>query len=133
MISIDAPSHAVAIWLEGDKIMVRFPDRQLVMYDSPIQLMLTLQHRADSIKRKRPMTVGTEAAPVQYDIDTVALALKEGAKVNGHEPTKWDELVKQAGDRVRNKADAQRKRRLNADAKRIQRKEYADTLAAAGL
>jgi hypothetical protein len=37
---IDAPAQAVAVWIEGDKIMVRLPDHQLFDMQSPIQLML---------------------------------------------------------------------------------------------
>jgi hypothetical protein len=71
---IECPSHAIAIWTEGDTIQVRFPDRQLVAI--PVtewpRLFTILKHREDSVTKRRPMTVGTLAAPVQYDIDAIA-------------------------------------------------------------
>src|SRR4051812_3029478 len=69
-----APDHAVIIWTEGDQIFCRFPDRHLVTFDSPQQLMVTLKHRERM--RHEAMTVGTEAAPVQYDIDAIAADFK---------------------------------------------------------
>jgi hypothetical protein len=126
---IDAPSHCVAVWIEGDNIMVRLPDHQLLDMKSPIQLMNLLQERAKS-KRDR-MTVGTDAAPVQYDIDTIA------AHLNGHsydiKGRSWDDLAKEAGARIRDREDAKRKRLLRQDAKRMAKKEAEDTLAIVGL
>jgi hypothetical protein len=48
---IDAPSHCIAVWIEGDNIMVRLPDRQLLTMQSPIQLM-NLAHAACQIQRR---------------------------------------------------------------------------------
>jgi hypothetical protein len=91
---IDAPAHCIAVWIEGDNIMVRLPDHQLLDMKSPIQLMNLLQERAKS--KRDQMTVGTKAAPVQYDIDTIA------AHLNGHtydiKGKSWDDLAKEAGD-----------------------------------
>jgi hypothetical protein len=48
---IECPSHAIAIWTEGDTIQVRFPDRQLVAI--PVtewpRLFTILKHREDSV------------------------------------------------------------------------------------
>lgn len=127
---IDAPSHAVAVWLEGDAIMVRFPDRQVVAMQSPIQLMIVLKHREDATKRRRPMTVGTEAAPVQYDIDTVAASLKS-APINGHK--NWDDNVREAGERIRAKNETKKRRLITKDNKRLARKEAEALLSSIGL
>jgi hypothetical protein len=69
------PDHAVIVWTESDRIFCRFPDRHLVTFDSPQQLMVTLKHR-ERIRNHKEMTVGTDASPVQYDIDAVAAAFK---------------------------------------------------------
>lgn len=126
---IDAPTHCIAVWIEGDNIMVRLPDRQLLTMQSPIQLMNLLTTRAKS--RHERMTVGTKAAPVQYDIDTVA------AHLNGHtydiKGKSWDDLAKEAGERIRDREDANRRRLLKKDAKRMAKKEAEDTLAIVGL
>jgi hypothetical protein len=126
---IDAPAQAVAVWIEGDKIMVRLPDHQLLDMQSPIQLMLLLKDRWD--QRAQRMTVGTKAAPVQYDIDKIA------ARLNGHsydiKGKSWDDLAKEAGERIRDREDAKRKRLLRQDAKRMAKKEAEDTLAIVGL
>jgi hypothetical protein len=126
---IDAPAQAVAVWIEGDKIMVRLPDHQLLDMQSPIQLMLLLKDRWD--QRAQRMTVGTKAAPVQYDIDTIA------AHMNGHtydiKGKSWDDLAKEAGARIRDREDAKRARLLRQDAKRMAKKEAEDTLAIVGL
>jgi hypothetical protein len=77
------------------------------------------------------MTVGTKAAPVQYDIDTIA------AHINGHtydiKGKSWDDLAKEAGKRIRDKEDAKRRRLLKMDAKRMAKKEAEATLAIVGL
>jgi hypothetical protein len=144
---IDAPPQAIAVWLEGDNIMVRFPDRQLVTMTSLAQLMITLKHRESSATKKRPMTVGTLAAPVQYDIDAIAAAINKrnpckrpGECTVGPEsctlcnPVKsWDERAKEAGERIRANEERNRARLLRQDAKRMSRKEAEETLAAAGL
>jgi hypothetical protein len=126
---IDAPAQAVAVWIEGDKIMVRLPDHQLLDMQSPIQLMLLLKDRWD--QRAQRMTVGTKAAPVQYDIDTIA------AHLNGHtydiKGKSWDDLAKEAGKRIRDREDTKRARLLRQDAKRMAKKEAEETLAIVGL
>jgi hypothetical protein len=117
---IDCPNQAVAIWTEGDTIQVRFPDRQLVAI--PVaewpRLFTILKHREDSTHKRRPMTVGTLAAPVQYDIDAIANA------VNGH-PVDPEKAVA--------KAAANRERLLRKDRKMQASKEADDLLALAGL
>jgi hypothetical protein len=70
------PDYAVIVWTEGDRIFCRFPDRHLVTFDSPQQLMVTLKHR-ERIRNHKEMTVGTDASPVQYDIDAVAAAFAD--------------------------------------------------------
>jgi hypothetical protein len=126
---IDAPTHCIAVWIEGDNIMVRYPDRQLVNIKSPVQLMDLLMQRYRD--RNGRMTVGTKAAPVQYDIDTIA------AHINGHtydiKGKSWDDLAKEAGKWLRDKEDAKRRRLLKKDAKRMAKKEAEDTLAIVGL
>jgi hypothetical protein len=77
------------------------------------------------------MTVGTKAAPVQHDLDTVA------AHLNGQtydiKGKSWDDLAKEAGKRIRDKEDAKRDRLLRQDAKRMAKKEAEETLAIVGL
>jgi hypothetical protein len=127
-VEIDAPTHCIAVWIEGDNIMVRLPDRQLLTIQSPIQLMNLLTQRAKPAAR---LTVGTKAAPVQYDIDMIA------AHLNGHtydiKGKSWDDLAKEAGARIRDREDAKRARLLRQDAKRMAKKEAEDTLAIVGL
>lgn len=67
------PSHAVGLWLEGDNFMVRFPDQQLVTIPvaEPGRLINVLRSRAEAALRKAPRTIGTNSAPVQYDLDKV--------------------------------------------------------------
>jgi hypothetical protein len=117
---IECPSHAIAIWTEGDTIQVRFPDRQLIAI--PVtewpRLFTILKHREDSVTKRRPMTVGTRAAPVQYDIDAIAKA------VNGHSV---------GPERAVAKAAANRERLLRKDRKMRAGKEADELLRLAGL
>lgn len=116
---IDCPSHAIAIWLEGDTITVRFPDRQCVTFETMGQVLLTLRHRRDAALAREKPTVGTRAAPVQYDIDAIAEAMK---RPNGKSP----EQIEDAKAR-------ERRRLLRIDAKRMALKEANELLAIAGL
>jgi len=111
---IEAPAHAIAIWTEGERIFCRFPDRHLVTFDNPLQLMNTLKHR-ERIRRGAEMTVGTNAAPVQYDIDKISTALK--GKSEAHHAA----IIKK-GEATR---ERERARRLRLDAK-MQRDKAAE-------
>jgi hypothetical protein len=74
---IEAPAHAIAIWSEGDKIMCRLPDRQLLALPFALgPLMAILRAREPQRVNGHGHKVGTEASPVQYDIDKIAEALK---------------------------------------------------------
>jgi hypothetical protein len=118
---IECPNQAVAIWTEGDTIQVRFPDRQLIaipVVEWP-RLFTILKHREDSVTKRRPMTVGTLAAPVQYDIDKVAKLMKEN-----------DAML---ADKANGKAAANRERLLRKDRKMQASKEADELLALAGL
>lgn len=76
---IDAPSHAVGLWIEGDAFVVRFPDRQLIKipfqdasgepYSGSQRLVQMLRQRESMGTKGQKTTVGTLGAPVQYDID----------------------------------------------------------------
>lgn len=110
---IDAPEQAVAIWLEGDNIFCRFPDRQLVTFDNTLQLMNTLKHRERMARRRQRMAVGTNGAPVQYDIDKVAEALAR----------KQTRAVDEKGTEVR---ERERARLLRKDAKMQAMKELRE-------
>lgn len=67
----DIPEQAIGIWLEADIIHVRFPDRQRVaipLGEWP-RLVSILRAREHYTATKRRMTVATEAAPTQWEID----------------------------------------------------------------
>lgn len=66
---IDAPAYAVAIWIEGDNFVVRFPDRQAVTIPlaEPRRLITILSARRSPAARLR--AIGTDACPTQWDID----------------------------------------------------------------
>lgn len=115
---IDCPSHAIAIWLDGgDTITVRFPDRQLVTFETLGQVMLTMKYRRDAaITHVRP-TVGTRAAPVQYDIDKIAAVMK----------------ANKSPEAIAEHAVRERKRLLRIDAKRMALKEANALLELVGL
>lgn len=119
VMEIDCPAHAIAIWLEGDTITVRFPDRQLVTFETMGQVALTIRHRRDAALAHSRPTVGTRAAPVQYDIDKIAEAMKQS---NGKSPEQIEER------RIR-----ERRRLLRVDAKRMALKEANALLSIAGL
>lgn len=104
-----APDHAVIIWTEGAQIFCRFPDRHLVTFDSPQQLMVTLKHRERM--RHEAMTVGTDAAPVQYDIDAVAAALK--GKLDAQSVAHYEAVAKKGAET----RERERARLLRKDAK----------------
>jgi hypothetical protein len=113
----NAPDHAVIIWTEGDQIFCRFPDRHLVTFDSPQQLMVTLKHRERA--RRNEMTVGTDAAPVQYDIDKVAEALRD--KANKQSVAHYEAVAKKGAET----RERERTRLLRKDAK-MQREKAAE-------
>jgi hypothetical protein len=108
---IDAPEQAVAIWTEGDRILCRFPDRHLVTFDSPQQLMITLKHREAMARSRSRATIGTDGAPVQYDIDAVAAALK--GKLEAQSVAHYEEVIKKGAET----RERERARLLRKDAK----------------
>ena len=70
---IDMPEYGVGIWIEGDQLVLRFPDRQLVRVPTSefARVINVLRTRWEYAKRKERMTIGTTAAPVQHDWDLV--------------------------------------------------------------
>jgi hypothetical protein len=116
-VEIDAPEQAVAIWLEGDHIMCRFPTQQLVSFDTLAQLMVTLKHREVMARRCERMTVATNGAPVQYDIDKIAEALKGKEQSVAH----YEEVAKKGAET----RERERTRLLRKDAK-MQREKRAE-------
>ncbi len=120
---IDCPAHAIAIWLEGDDIAIRFPDRQLVTIPQNFTMLLNIlkpRARAAEVNGRDHMRVGHEAAPVQYDIDAVAKI------VRGGRPAPTAEQIAECRAK-------ERKRLLNVDRKRMRLKEANELLALAGL
>lgn len=69
-----APDHAVTLWVKGDNFCVRFPDQHSVAIpiSSPALLVRILRERE---RLAKGATIGTEGAPVQYDIDAIARQL----------------------------------------------------------
>ena len=72
---IECPSHAIALWIEGDNLMIRFPDRQLVPIPATEfkRLETVLRARAEFARRKMRPSVATEAAPVAYDLEEATI------------------------------------------------------------
>jgi hypothetical protein len=112
------PDYAVIVWTEGDRIFCRFPDRHLVTFDSPQQLMVTLKHR-ERIRNHKEMTVGTDASPVQYDIDAVAAAFKD--KLEAQSVAHYEAVAKKGAET----RERERARLLRKDAK-MQRDKAAE-------
>jgi hypothetical protein len=121
---MNPPAHAVTIWLDGDRIMCQFPDRQLVHFVHAAQLIAVLQAR----QRKRDHRVATEASPVQYDIDTVAEAL-----ARQQHSEEWDARVRDAGIRRRERDEQVKVRRIKRDSKEMKELEARRWVREAGL
>ncbi len=120
---IDCPPYAIAIWLEGDEIAIRFPDRQRVNIPVNVTMLVNiLKPRCDAALAcsRDHMRPGTNAAPVQYDIDKIADVVRSGR------PAPTIEQIKERRERERN-------RLLRASAKRDRLKEANELLAIAGL
>lgn len=70
---IDMPDYGIGIWIEGDDLVLRFPDRQLVkvpVAEFP-RVINVLRTRWEYAQRQERMGIGTTAAPVQHDWDLV--------------------------------------------------------------
>lgn len=120
---IDCPAQAVAIWLEGDEIAVRFPDRQRVNIPANLTMLLNIlkpRARAAAIESRDHMRPGTKAAPVQYDIEAIAKIVRSGRPA----PTEEQTAAREAKER---------KRLLNVDRKRMALREANELLELAGL
>lgn len=122
---IEAPEHAVGLWIEGDNFMIRFPDRQLVHI--PLaeagRLITVLRARAEFAARKLRMSVATEAAPVQYDLEVI----------RRHLATHRMETDEQRADRAAAKKERDRKALLRRVNKREKMKEVNELLTLVGL
>lgn len=122
---IDAPSHAVGLWIEGDHFLVRFPDRQLVSI--PVceagRLINVLRARSEYAARAKRMSIGTDAAPVQYDLDQIRKHL-------ARHPLDTDE---QRANRAAERAERDRKALLRRANKRQKIKEADELLTLVGL
>lgn len=120
---IDCPTHAIAIWLEGDAIAIRFPDRQRVDIPQNFTMLLNIlkpRAKAAEINGRDHMRVGTKAAPVQYDIDAIAAIVRSGRPA----PT---------AEQIAKREAKERKRLLNIDRKRMALKEANKLLELVGL
>jgi hypothetical protein len=76
------PSHACSVWLDGDTLWAAFPPRagsdkghkvHLTADEYGIKSLLTILRARQCDGRH---TVGTVAAPVQYDLETIAKTMK---------------------------------------------------------
>src|SRR6266576_3722884 len=120
---IDCPAHAIAIWLEGDNIAVRFPDRQRIDIPQNLTMLLNIlrpRARAAEVASRDHMRVGNKAAPVQYDIDAIAAIVRSGRPA----PT---------AEQIAEREARERKRLLNIDRKRMALKETNELLELIGL
>lgn len=120
---IECPPQALAVWLKGDFIQVRFPDRQLVEipYNELgrlLNLMRTREHVANTSKDWR---IGQPGCPDQYGIDD---SLRERAD------RQFDETNRQRDER--RKAEARKKVELKVK-RRVELEEAERILAEAGL
>ena len=124
---IECPPQAIAIWIIADEIHIRFPDRQLITIPATqpgrlINLLRTREHWA--LEGRRP-SVGTKAAPVQWDIEQ-----ETNAKV-------WLEAINKSGAELRARdveREEREKRRLDKKATaRREREEAEKFLADIGL
>lgn len=70
---IDMPEYGIGLWIEGDNLVLRFPDRQLVTVPAVEfpRVINVLRTRWEYAKRRERMTIGTTAAPVQHDWDLI--------------------------------------------------------------
>lgn len=126
LLEIEAPLDAVAVWLRADTLYVRFPGRQLITMPATEigRLLTTLHHRENAAIEGR--TVGTKRAPVQYDIEKIADALKISTEAVNKKGAEIRERVARA-------EAAQKKRLIRRDDKRMKRKEAEQFLAQIGL
>jgi hypothetical protein len=75
----EIPSHACSVWIAGDKIWAAFPGQgtthsvHVPADEAGIKILLGIL-RARQIDGRH--TVGTAAAPVQYDLETISKAMK---------------------------------------------------------
>lgn len=109
MLTLDAPASAVAIWQEGTKWCLRFPDAQLIEIPagSVQRLAQILQSRAAKAAQKP--TLNTMSLPTQEILDR----WRDKDDPGFHEET-WAERIERAGARQR----AQEEHRQAADVKK---------------
>lgn len=79
------PHHAAYCWLTGDVLNLGLPPEPghdkghtVVLpatLDGARRLLAILQHRQRQVREKRSLSVGTPAAPIQYDLDKMAAAM----------------------------------------------------------
>lgn len=131
---IDCPPHAIAIWLDGDKWRLRFPDQQSI--DIPAgatgRLQSILRARETDHHRKVRTRVGTPGAPIQEIVDSWREADDPGLIAET-----WNETVKNAGARQRAKEEKRVEMERKARERRIKkddaRRDAEELLKVVGL
>lgn len=90
------PTHAVSIWIEGDNLMVRFPDQQLIPIpaNEPGRLINILRLRASA---KRRPSIGAPGCPVAHDIERREDERDYERAVQEFKKRKAEELLKLIG------------------------------------
>jgi hypothetical protein len=121
---MNPPDYAVTVWLDGTDIVCQFPDRHTVRFEHINQFLTVLKFGRDQSDRR----VGTEASPVQYDIDAVADALARQAH-----SAEWDKRVAEAGARRRERDEQVKVRRLKRDSREMEQHRARKLMEAAGL
>lgn len=100
------PSHAISVWLAGDTLWARFPPttpggkgHSAPFPATPEGFALALSILRERATANYTMTIGTRAAPVRYDLEKIAQALKEGTTYakKKREKEEADEFLKEIG------------------------------------
>lgn len=105
---IDCPDHAVAVWAEGESLVIRFPDHQLVEVPilEPQRLVNVLRMREQFVLRQAKMTVATDAAPCQLQIYDAFKEAVSTEKAAAREAKRRRQLLKRANEaHARKEAD----------------------------
>lgn len=120
------PLYGVGLWIEGDTLMLRFPDRQLVpipVSEFP-RIINVLRVRYEYAQRGARMGIGTTAAPVAHDWELIREHLSR------------EDVEAQDAAKAAKKADRvamERKALMRRVAKREAAKQADDLLALVGL
>lgn len=120
---VEMPAYGVGLWVEGDTLMLRFPDRQLVPI--PVsefgRIINVLRVRWEYAQRGARMGIGTTAAPVAHDWELVQEHLSR------------EEVEAKAAKKAADRIAAERKALMRRVAKREAAKQADELLALAGL